>query len=421
VIALLLASLLAAPAAAPAPPAQEGGAYRLKPGARGKLCLSCHGDFGAKLERKYVHTPVKAGECIACHDPHASAHGKLLATEPDAVCASCHKSVVPADAKSVHKPVATGSCVGCHDPHSSDNPFVLAKPGAEACASCHKQIVEASTTVRFKHKPLQQGCATCHSAHASTRADSLLKAPQPQLCLDCHKASPALTRAHAGFPVAKASCTMCHDPHGSDRKGMLYASAHQPMATRMCTQCHQDPVAGKPVALKRQGAALCKECHGLRVTQMMEKARVHWPIADETSCLRCHDPHASKQPRLVAGRRMDALCATCHADTIGRQERSPTKHAPIRDGNCTACHDPHSSDNVLMLKEASINEGCGKCHDWQRHSTHPIGDQIKDPRNRNLRLNCLSCHRAHGTEYKNMLPYPTTTDLCTKCHEDFKR
>jgi predicted CXXCH cytochrome family protein len=118
---------------------------------------------------------------------------------------------------------------------------------------------------------------------------------------------------------------------------------------------------------------------------------------------------------------MDALCGTCHADTIQRQERSPTPHAPVRDGACTSCHDPHSSDNLLMLKEASVVEGCGKCHDYQKHSTHPIGEKTKDPRNRNLTLDCLSCHRAHGTEYKHMVPYPTISDLCTKCHEELKR
>jgi predicted CXXCH cytochrome family protein len=118
---------------------------------------------------------------------------------------------------------------------------------------------------------------------------------------------------------------------------------------------------------------------------------------------------------------MDALCGTCHADTIGRQARSPTKHAPVRDGNCTSCHDPHSSDNLLMLKDADVIEGCGRCHDWQKHATHPIGEKTKDPRNRNLTLDCLSCHRAHGTEYKSMLPYPSTTDLCTKCHREYKR
>ena len=68
-----------------------------------------------------------------------------------------------------------------------------------------------------------------------------------------------------------------------------------------------------------------------------------------------------------------------------------------------------------------IVETCGKCHDWLKHSSHPMGEKFADPRNKNLRLQCLSCHRSHGTEYKHLIPYPVTTELCTKCHEKFKR
>jgi predicted CXXCH cytochrome family protein len=100
---------------------------------------------------------------------------------------------------------------------------------------------------------------------------------------------------------------------------------------------------------------------------------------------------------------------------------SPTKHDPVRDGKCTACHDPHSSDVPLALVKPDVVETCGTCHDWLKHSSHPMGEKVVDPRNKNLRLQCLSCHRSHGTEYKHLMPYPTSTDLCTKCHEKFKR
>jgi predicted CXXCH cytochrome family protein len=118
---------------------------------------------------------------------------------------------------------------------------------------------------------------------------------------------------------------------------------------------------------------------------------------------------------------MLVTCGGCHGDTIKRQQLSPTKHEPIKDGNCTACHDPHASNAPLMMANPSIIEGCGACHDWLKHSSHPMGEKFLDPRNKNLTIQCLSCHRAHGTEYLHMMPYPTTSDLCTKCHEKFKR
>ncbi len=116
-----------------------------------------------------------------------------------------------------------------------------------------------------------------------------------------------------------------------------------------------------------------------------------------------------------------ATCGACHADTIKRQANSPTKHDPVLNGQCGACHDPHSSNGALLLANPNIVESCGACHDWLKHSSHPMGEKFADPRNKNLKVQCLSCHRAHGTEYRHMMPYATTSDTCTKCHERFKR
>jgi len=72
--------------------------FRLKPGASGKICLDCHSDFADKLKSTFVHTPVKSGDCVGCHSPHASAHGKLLFASPNALCFPCHPDVVSAKA-----------------------------------------------------------------------------------------------------------------------------------------------------------------------------------------------------------------------------------------------------------------------------------------------------------------------------------
>jgi predicted CXXCH cytochrome family protein len=200
---------------------------------------------------------------------------------------------------------------------------------------------------------------------------------------------------------------------------MLFLTVHAPVAKQMCAQCHEAANAPNALQTKTKTPQLCRGCHAQQLTAMMDKGRLHRPVADG-SCLACHSPHAAKEAGLLRGG-MVGVCGSCHADTIKRQELSPTKHEPVRDGKCTACHEPHSSSAALALKKADIVEGCGACHDWLKHSSHPMGEKIADPRNKNLRLNCLSCHRTHGTEYKHLIPYATTTDLCTKCHEKFKR
>jgi predicted CXXCH cytochrome family protein len=55
-------------------------------------------------------TPAKG--CLACHEPHGSAHAHLLRAEPRALCLSCHQEL-PGD----HDQSAGSkyrSCLDCH-------------------------------------------------------------------------------------------------------------------------------------------------------------------------------------------------------------------------------------------------------------------------------------------------------------------
>jgi predicted CXXCH cytochrome family protein len=106
---------------------------------------------------------------------------------------------------------------------------------------------------------------------------------------------------------------------------------------------------------------------------------------------------------------------------VARQARSQTEHPPIAEGACNECHSPHSSDNPFLATEATTIELCAKCHEWQSHSTHPIGEKIVDPRNANVTLQCLSCHRTHGTEYEHFLYFETTDETCIQCHSGLRR
>jgi predicted CXXCH cytochrome family protein len=415
-------AMAAAPKAAPKVDKPVAGGMKLKPGAEGKVCMDCHsGQFDAVLKRPVLHTPVKARNCVACHNPHTSEHGKLLADKPSKTCAKCH-DVVPKDAKSTHRPVVDKGCLACHDAHASANRAVLTKPAGELCAECHKAESERAAKAKFRHKPLETaGCTACHDPHASTKSEQLLKNAVPALCVGCHKTDrPVFAQKHMNYPVAKSDCTSCHDPHGSNQRGILYDRAHAPVAKQMCNQCHEAAGSKNALRVRQTGVALCRGCHNDKVNQIMDKARVHQPILEEGACLNCHTPHGSRKSGLLRGDAVSA-CGKCHADTIKRQQLSVTKHDPVRDGSCATCHDPHSSNSALMFVDNDTTKMCGPCHSGGNHSAHPMGDKIVDPRNRNLRLQCLSCHRAHGTEFKHMMPYATGPDLCTKCHTKYSR
>lgn len=414
---LLAVALPVSAAAAPAPPDK----FKLKPGARGRVCLSCHGDFQATLDRPFVHTPLKAGNCAVCHDPHASSHGKLLAAEASAICATCHAGLVPDKAASVHAPVVAGQCVRCHDPHAAKNRANLLAAGNELCTGCHADLAKAAAAARFKHAPVSGNCLSCHDPHASGKAGSLLKKDVPLLCLDCHKADrPAFARQHMNYPVGKARCTSCHDPHGSNNSGSLWATVHPPVANKMCNQCHPDASSPNALAARKPGLELCRSCHAALLGETLSKNRVHGPVVDRTGCQNCHSPHASSQKALLREPAV-LLCGACHADTIARQEKSPTKHPPVHEGNCTACHSPHAADGVFLLKGQDVGGTCGSCHNWREHSNHPIGEKAIDPRNRNLTLDCLSCHRSHGSPFKSFATFDTGADLCVQCHQSVRR
>jgi predicted CXXCH cytochrome family protein len=395
--------------------------FKLKPGARGKICQNCHVTFEEKMKKPFLHTPVRTGECSGCHSPHASSHAKLLADDVTKVCYRCHQTMIPDNAKSAHKVVVEGGCVKCHDPHSADSKFNLLKTGNELCYGCHKAMGEAIEKARFKHAPVTKGCTGCHNPHGSAKAGYLLSDEVPDLCVKCHKTdTPSFTKQHMNYPVAKAKCTTCHNPHGSDRGGILYNNVHKPVANRMCNQCHNDPTSPTPFATKKPGYELCRGCHTAIMNEIAGKNKLHWPVMSKKGCLSCHNPHASTENKLLKAPLL-VVCGQCHGDTVARQERSLTKHPPIKEGNCTICHSPHASDNSFFLVQASVIDLCGTCHDWQKHSTHPIGEKTIDPRNKNLTVQCLTCHRAHGTENKNFVYTAVVADMCTQCHVQYKR
>ncbi|KPK28214.1 MAG: cytochrome C [Desulfobacterales bacterium SG8_35_2] len=395
--------------------------FKLREGAAGKLCLGCHEGLQEKMKKKFIHTPLTEGDCVGCHNPHTSNYNMLLAASDDTICYTCHDSVVPENAKSVHLVVAEGKCNACHDPHAADYKKNLLRGGSELCYECHQSLVTQINENKYGHPPVKEDCAGCHDPHGSTNNDNLLNNGSPAICLKCHSADKSTFKSlHRNYPVEKADCTSCHNPHGSNTAAMLYDNVHEPVAKRNCERCHVEPTSSKPFDLKASGYETCLACHYEMITEVMNQSNIHWPLVDQKGCINCHSPHASSVKKLMRQPILE-VCAKCHADTVARQERSATKHPPIAEGECGACHSPHSSDYQFILKDESVVEICAECHEWQTHTTHPIGEEFADPRNKNVTMQCMSCHRTHGTEYKHFIYYSTINELCVQCHVSLRR
>jgi predicted CXXCH cytochrome family protein len=414
-----------------AAPAYCQNTFKLKPGAKGNVCLKCHENFKSQIKNRYVHPLMKNGECTGCHVTHTSAHKNLLKAAPSKLCYDCHKKILPENAASSHQIVLQGDCIKCHLPHGSDNKLFLKKTGNDLCLDCHEDIREKIKLNRFKHKPMEKGsgCLNCHVPHASEQLPFLLKKDSPSLCLGCHKTNESsFQKKHMNYPVANSNCRSCHNPHGSNEEGLLYDVAHTPVKEKKCDTCHLKPTSSGTPEIRKQGNQLCQQCHKETIDKLLSKNKVHWPLVDNTGCLNCHNPHATKQDKLLKGP-VKTVCGKCHSDTVELQQISISNPKnkrlcePVKTGNCVVCHLPHGADNILNIDQAEItNKPCGKCHEWQTHSTHPIGEKIVDSRNKNITIDCLSCHKACGTENNpSMLPFETTYDLCVDCHIDRKR
>jgi len=177
------------------------------------MCFPCHEEIQIMAETsKHQHNVVlEPGGCLKCHTPHASSVRPLLASVPGNQCMMCHDKplemtrgqVLPAiidqirDKKYLHGPVKEGDCSGCHMTHGSDHFRVLAKeyPAKfyasfdetkyELCFGCHeKTLVRTSTTedltdfrngsqnLHFLHVNKEtrgRTCRACHQTHASNQ------------------------------------------------------------------------------------------------------------------------------------------------------------------------------------------------------------------------------------------------------------
>jgi predicted CXXCH cytochrome family protein len=307
-------------------------------------CLGCHQTMG---KDRYVHGPVAAGACTACHVPKPGVqHRGRPAKEGESdfemkaagadLCYTCHerKNTMPV----VHGPVQWGQCSFCHDPHQSPNPFRLKQaPVSKLCFTCHKND---KTVEKEVHGPVGQGeCTACHDPHQGTRRFRLAK-EGPELCYTCHAEKRAeFGPKRFGHVPARLDCSNCHDPHNS------------PNGYRV-----QRPVPD-----------LCFGCHPDKKRQVATARTDHEAVKIQRKCLNCHDPHFTDYPRQLQDTPM-RLCFRCHdreqKATDGKMltnmkallEEFRDWHGPIRQQDCAACHDPHGTDNFRILRKGYPRE-----------------------------------------------------------------
>ena len=236
---LLLVSCISVNRTILAPPFIAGASF-----AGNKACIECHeghmDHFGSSTHAKVdVAGDGKIGStsCESCHGP-ASLHVKDGGTRltivnpqrnPD-TCFQCHLEKRGEFSLPHAHGVMAGKmgCSDCHDLHGGNaikGVGASLHTQAESCAECH---TAQKGPFIFKHNAIKEGCTACHSPHGSVN-QKMLKAPDSNLCLQCHAtgSSPgtlfANGRDHAGNPV-NGTCWVagCHEAiHGSNASHAL--------------------------------------------------------------------------------------------------------------------------------------------------------------------------------------------------------
>ncbi len=288
-------------------PAKPGSGY-----AGNESCLAgeCHTSRAVQLSKTiHSHTDVVgmhgSASCEACHGPgkeHTDREKEADRTkvkDPEAAklifaftgspeanaapCLACHRSSKEHDlfSRSEHKLQAV-SCNECHASHlvlngsaadRAQSSFTVAKltgapalreetrwlnesllrnPQQELCVSCHRSV-EAQFSLPVRHRVLDGGmkCTDCHNAHGSLTKPLLKKASSYDTCVSCHaeKRGPFVFE-HAAVKVE--GCTSCHTPHGSVTQHLLTRGE----ARFLCVSCH-----GGHGNLSYQSSGQCTRCH----------------------------------------------------------------------------------------------------------------------------------------------------------------
>ena len=190
-----------------------------------ETCLGCHPH---EQEGKFVHSALASG-CDSCHQATSDKDTQkttitLSATGGD-LCGMCHEATKD---PVVHGPVKAGQCLTCHDPHASEFKAQTRADGNALCLACHApkrttaDTVELFKTVRISSSDFE--------AAPKIRLDATLRVGHPWAN------HPVGDFPNPLNPKESMSCLSCHQHHASSQQSLITPSDK---GKDLCDTCHQ--------------------------------------------------------------------------------------------------------------------------------------------------------------------------------------
>ncbi len=248
------------------------------------------------------------------------------------VCATCHKEIAGDFASNPHSKTTRMqgrngvSCADCHGEGQAHvesgnkanifNPANGTTKEVDArCLKCH--LAKHRGLDDSDHAAGNVSCTGCHDIH-HCKVESLLKAPQPTLCYQCHTdIKPQFSMpVHHKVNEGLVQCSDCHDPHGTYKiKGRRPAIEQN----AFCVRCHAEtagPFVYEHAAVKSEGCTACHFRHGGPNPHLLNRANV------DSICLQCHSPSPNFATPTPAGTYhsqagQSQSCIVCHTSIHG--------------------------------------------------------------------------------------------------------
>jgi predicted CXXCH cytochrome family protein len=366
------------------------------PRARSELCLACHPDVVAEVRGLAGPAPDgQAGHLL----------GEIAAERPRS------------GARAIAQGIERVECLDCHGAHGAVGDMLLDDDDAAMV-----------------------GCQRCHEGVDATHTDHTHPVGAP---LEDH--TTAQTLRDRGVFLGQGdevTCLTCHDIHRSPEQGWLTMALEN---NERCVLCHDDQAqlrgGGHDLRDGPQGhvGTACLACHDLHEAQGPALMRQGGTDDDPTGCLACHRRGGEAERAIdvrVGHPLFETNPAPSRMPSVGRGG-SMVKGAAGRT-SCLSCHDPHASplggDNSAMLRSPGEgSEGCLACHEELRpaqgsdHDMRAIDSRWTQRRGEAMARGgfCLACHGMHeGGGWRGLVSpaggtpgLDASTAVCLGCHE----